>query len=330
MIKIENLLSAFAKANSFEFSLMTNLKTGVWILFFCLLSAGCNSLKTAPQAQLCEPYLFMESESITVPLSSGKNSQWLVRAIVNGHPGEFILDTGAEFTSITPEFAEKLKLTGDTNPNSLFTKISSTSKQIQNVAISSFKVGELEYFNFYAAILDLKHINQAVHSEIAGILGNNLLNQTAYTINWKSNTLTFTTRLQKPPAGALPISIRTNRVFLNVEVNGKSTEFALDTGAYRSLLSTRDMNRLEIPANKKQLVEAPEIDIEKSLSQKQTVATLDHLKVGLIDRKNFPIMVWSHSVLGMDLLKPYILTVDARRNWLLLSESPNQAVSKKP
>ena len=35
-------------------------------------------------------------------------------------------------------------------------------------------------------------------------------------------------------------------------------------------------------------------------------------------------MIWSHSVLGMDLLKSYILTVDPRRNWLLLSEAPDQ------
>lgn len=308
---------------------MTNLKTGVWILS-CLLLTGCASLKTVSQAQLCEPYLFMESESVTVPLSSGNNSQWRVKAMVNGYPGEFILDTGAEFTSITPEFAEKLKLIGDTNANTHFTKVSSTGKQIQNVAISSFKIGDLEYFNFYAAILDLKHINQAVHSEIAGILGNNLLNQTAYTINWKSNTLTFTTRLQKPPDSAIPISIRTNRIFLNVKVNGKSTEFALDTGAYRSLLSTKDMHRLAIPAEKKHQIEAPEIDVEKAVNQQHTIATLDHLKIGLIDRRNFPIMIWSHSVLGMDLLKPYILTVDARRNWLLLSEAPDQAVAKKP
>jgi predicted aspartyl protease len=136
--------------------------------------------------------------------------------------------------------------------------------------------------------------------------------------------------LDKPPDNAIPVSVRTNRIFFNVKVNGKRTEFALDTGAYRSLLSTRDMDRLGIPAHKKHLVEAPEIDIEKAVSQKQTVATLDHLKIGLIDRKDFPIMIWNHSVLGMDLLKPYILTVDARRSWLLLSEASRSPVSKKP
>jgi predicted aspartyl protease len=173
--------------NNFELSLITNLKTGFWILS-CLLLTGCASLKTASQTQMCEPYLFMERESVTVPLSSGQNSQWYVKAMVNGHPGEFILDTGAEFTSITPEFAEKLKLTSDAVADAHFTQVSATGKKIQNVPISSFKVGDVEYFNFYAAILDLKHINQAVRSDIAGIIGNNLLNQTAYTINWNSNT----------------------------------------------------------------------------------------------------------------------------------------------
>ncbi|WP_160164642.1 aspartyl protease family protein [Pedosphaera parvula] len=300
------------------------MKISMW-LGLCLLLTSCRAPQATPQMEPYEPYLLMNRESVTVPLTNGSNLQWLVNAVVNGQPGVFILDTGAEFTSITPEFAGKLGLS-EPDSSARFTKISSTGQKIQNVPISSFRLGGLEYFNFYAAIINLNHINQALHSQIAGIIGNNLLNQTAYTIDWKRNALTLTTRLIKPPPNAIAISIRTNRVYCPVSVNGRKLEFALDTGSYRCLLSQKEMARLAIEAGKQSVVEAPEIDIEKALNQEHTVVSLDQFKFGFIERRNFPIMIWDHSVLGMDLLQSYILTVDARRNWLLLTKEPSPLV----
>jgi predicted aspartyl protease len=304
---------------------MKRATTGVWLLI-CLVLAGCSSLHQSSKMDAYEPSLLMQHPSVQVPLINGGNLQWRVSAIVNGQSGIFILDTGADFTILTPQFAKRLGLYSDALKGR-FAGSQSIDRKVKYAPINSFKLGTVKYFNFYAAILDLDHINQAMHSDVAGIIGNNLLNQTAYSIDWKKNTLTLDSRRIDPPADAIPISIRNNRIYCLAQINGKEVPFALDTGAYRCLLSNEELAHLGIPEKKKSLVEMPQIDIAEARQLKQTLIKVDEFKFGKISRKDYPMLIWDHNVLGMDLLESYILTVDARRNWLLLSEQSSPLAS---
>jgi predicted aspartyl protease len=288
----------------------------IW-LWVSLALAGCAA---PPQAAVdtFEPALYMPQPTVRIPLINGGNLQWRVRATVNGESGIFILDTGANFSIITPQFAEKLGLYDAAMGKPGATRAKEST--LKYAPINSFKLGSIEYFGFYAAILDLDHISRAIDAEVAGILGNNLLNQTAYAIDWKRNLLTLESRTVEIPTNALRISIHNNRIFCPVRINGKEIPFALDTGAYRCLLAEPEIANLSIPGEKISQLEVPEIDITDAQRRKRPLVTLDKLLIGTIDRRSYPMLVWNHNVLGMDLLEGYILTVDARRNWLLLSE----------
>ncbi|MDB6111885.1 MAG: hypothetical protein JWR69_3635 [Pedosphaera sp.] len=296
---------------------MNLLKPARWLLF-CAVLGGCAAVPKSSELQAYNPECLMDHESVQVPLISAPNSQWRVRVDVNGVPGIFILDTGADFTVITPQFARQAGVWDGAKAGRSIDRNGQPTK-IKFAEITYLRMGEADYLMFYAPVLNLDHINRAMNTEVAGILGNNLLNKTAYQIDWNRNVLTLNSRSSKPPPDAIPISVRNNRVYFNALVNQHAAEFALDTGAYRSTLAKDELARLAIPAGKRSEIDAPEIDINSAQHLKQTQAELDSFQVGQIARTNYTMLTWDHNVLGMDLLAPWILTVDARRGWMSLS-----------
>jgi len=157
---------------------------------------------------------------------------------------------------------------------------------------------------------------------VSGILGNNLLNKTAYQIDWGKNTLQL---MQTPrpgrPADALPVTIREHRIYVQALANGRPTEFALDTGAYTTTIASPELTQLHIPDNKRSKISAPKIDIKSA--QKDIIQTqihLDNFSIGPIAQTNYTMMTWDHNALGMDLLQPWILTVDPWQGWMSLKK----------
>ncbi len=289
------------------------------VVCLVLVLAGCASYPRAPKSKLSsyDPECFMDHETVQVPMSHDGTRQWRVNAEVDGVPGVFVVDTGADFTVITPQFAQRLAATDGASGDRLISR-KFHGARVDFAKITRFQLGGAAYAGFYAPVINLDHINRAMHTEVAGILGNNLLNKTAYEADWNRDVLTLESRSSESPAGAIPISIRNNRVYLQVRINGRAAEFALDTGAYRSTLALPEVARLKIPAEKQSDIDAPRIDVNGAEHLKQTQAELDTFEVGPIRRANYQIITWEHNALGMDLLAPWVLKVDARRGWMAL------------
>jgi predicted aspartyl protease len=290
----------------------------VALLLICALIAGCKSAPTDSRPNAAySPQCVLDQETVQVPLMHDRQYQWRVRVNVDGTSGTFILDTGAPVTLVSPQFARKANLadiadeqTGSARP----------MKRGKFADIALLRLGDASYAFFYAPITDLDHLSKALGTEIDGILGGNVLNQTPYTIDWGANLLTLTTRVSPAPPGAIPISVRDEHVSLPVMINGQETEFTLDTGAYRTLLSKQDLAKLHIPADKRTEVIAPRIDIHRAeFDVKQTQVRLDSFETGPLLRTNFDVLVWDYSTLGMDVLSPFVLSVDARHGWLSLA-----------
>jgi predicted aspartyl protease len=305
---------------------MNLLKPACWLLF-CAVFGGCAALPKSTELEPYNPECLMDHETAQVPLIRAPNSQWRVTVDVNGVPGIFILDTGADFTVITPQFARKLGL-WDVATSGRSRERGVRPTEVKFAEITYLRMGDVDYLEFYAPILNLDHINRAMNTEVAGILGNNILNKTAYQIDWNQNTLTLRSRSAEPPAEAIPISIRKNRIYFKGLINGREAEFALDTGAYRSTLKQGELDRLQIPADQRSEIDAPEININSAQHLKQTQARLDTFQVGPMLKTNYLMLTWDHNVLGMDLLAPWILKVDARRGWMSLAAPAPQQLAQ--
>jgi predicted aspartyl protease len=266
-----------------------------------------------------DPDCQLEQETVRVPLTRDRGYQWRVQVEVNGVTGTFILDTGADATIITPRFAERAGVL-EAAKMKRFNSRESGPVKAQFANLNSLRMGGAYYLRFYAPIVDLDHISRALGTNVDGIVGNNVLNKTPYRIDGGESVLTLASRSAPPPTNAIPVSVRHNRIYLKAFVNGVATEFALDTGAYRSLLAKRELGKLQIPENKRREMEAPEIDIRGSRISSQTEVRLDSFQVAEIVRTNFPILIWDQSALGMDVLSSCTLRADARRGWISLSQ----------
>src|SRR5258705_13750613 len=86
---------------------MNMFKPVCWLVF-CAVLAGCAAVPKPSELAPYNPECLMDHETSQVPLIRAPNSQWRVKVDVNGISGIFILDTGADFTVITPQFARKL------------------------------------------------------------------------------------------------------------------------------------------------------------------------------------------------------------------------------
>jgi predicted aspartyl protease len=290
-----------------------------------LILAGCASWQRA-RLSAYDPECFMDSETVGVPLSHDTTLQWRVSAEVDDIPGVFVVDTGADFTVVTPQLAQQLAEHNRGEDDQTVSRRFHGSR-VDFARIGSFRIGGAVYAGFYAPVVNLDHISRAMRVRVDGILGNNVLNKTAYEIDWKRDLLTLRSRSSEPPADAIPVSIRENRVYLKAWINGCEAEFALDTGAYRSTLAGQELSRLNIAPEKQTEIDAPKIDIHGAERGKQIQASLENFEVGPLRLTNYSIIVWENNALGMDLLSSRVLCVDARRGWMSL-EMPKDGNSE--
>ncbi len=290
-----------------------------WLSMFAVLLAGCVTVPKYGELKPYDPECFMEQETAQVPLTNDRGYQWRVNVDVDGVQGMFVLDTGSDLTLVTPQFAQKLAQAGDEQYI-----LTAHGIKTNYMKIGRLRMGTADFVGFYAPVVNLDHINRAMGTEVAGILGNNLLNKMSYEADWGRNLLTLKSRSSPPPEGAIPITIRHNRVFLRAYLDGKEAEFALDTGAYRSTLAAKELRRLRIPPERRSEIEAPRIDINSAQEVKQVEVRLDTFQAGPIVRTNYAIITWEHSALGMDLLRSWILRMDARQGWMALTR-PSEA-----
>jgi predicted aspartyl protease len=294
-----------------------NIRFTLCSLAVALLLAGCAGPQPAENIVSTSPRVARRAPSTVVPIMRATNGQWLVHATVNGQPGLFAIDTGAPATILAPKFVSKLDLPVQTVK--VATADGLGTKKAKVAQVNDLALGDLDCLSFQARILNLDHLDKAGQFKLDGILGNNVFGTSQCTFNWRSNTLTLNSRALPAPPGAVPVTIRANQIYFMGTVNGMPVEFALDTGAYCSLLSESDEFRLNIPPDKKTDVAAMQVDISQAREVKQTRVVVDALKFAHIERSDFPMIMWNHSVIGMDLLEPWILTFDMRRNWMTLS-----------
>lgn len=161
----------------------------------------------------------------------------LVRATVNGVEGMFVLDTGAQITVVTPQFAERAALNERIHQDGA--QINAAGSGVDFAMISSLKIGTAEFKDFHALLVDVTHLESGIGVEPAGILGNNLLLQAPLTLDYRKNQGTWN---GEAPAGAVAVPCRFAdlSVLLATSLDGKRLPLLLDTGSSVNALYLSD------------------------------------------------------------------------------------------
>ena len=190
-------------------------------------------------------------------LAGGAQPLLLVPVCVNEcGPYEFILDTGAGTSILTPELAGSLgiKSTGAKQGHTAGGPV-----HVRLAAVDSLGVGEVRRANLDVAITDLSQLGQAVGAKVDGDLGYNFLKHFRLTIDFTASELRLDDPKRAeyfgpPPLTELPMRLAhpaKGLILIEAHVNNRGPfQFAIDTGTSTTAISpelARDLGLRERP-----------------------------------------------------------------------------------
>lgn len=115
----------------------------------------------------------------------------LIDAYVNGKgPFNFVVDTGASVTVISPAVARACRIDQD-GARGIATGASG-NLQVRAAKLKSLELASTELKNVDVAIMSLAVLNRACRLDVGGILGYNVLKKFQITINYKLRRILFT------------------------------------------------------------------------------------------------------------------------------------------
>ncbi len=192
--------------------------------------------------------------------------------IVHGSVGplkglNFLFDTGASPSILGPNVASKLHLA--TMP--AVTAVLEGTIQSQTAIAPSLQIGPLQLQNLPVVIGDLSFIQNAFPFRLDGIIGLDVLGQTAFEIDYRSREIRF----DLPPSSAhsipdsIPFHMQRGLAIVDATINHTQVHLLLDTGAPSIILFH------EMPASGSKPV----------LQRAKTIGNFDRKHVQSIDLK---------------------------------------------
>lgn len=186
------------------------------------VTAGC---------AVCHPSITMpaERDEVVVPLHRA-GGMYLVETTINGRPaGHFLLDTGGQCTGVRPKTASELGLLWFWR----WTFSGVGGKSSENVRhVGSLGVGDVTVGPHLVGEISFGDVLGGIDG---GILGQPLLWDLPFTIDFRRETLTFHRREGfRPPDGvaAAELIFESGRPHVRATINGRHTGwFLMDTGA---------------------------------------------------------------------------------------------------
>jgi predicted aspartyl protease len=178
-----------------------------------------------------------ESSRVKFHLAGGAQPLILLPVSVNGQgPFEFILDTGAGTSLLSPELAQRIgaKIIGAKEGQSAGGKV-----LVSLAKVDSLAVGETRRDDVDVGIVDLSHIGQAIGAKIDGDLGYNFFDRFQITIDYSNCEIRFddpkgveyfsaSARAEMPLRLANPAK---PLILVDTYLNGRGPfQFAIDTG----------------------------------------------------------------------------------------------------
>lgn len=185
----------------------------------------------------------------------GDRHLMLVVAQINGSPVTMIVDTGAQWTAITPETVTRLGLPPDPAHGGLHRGVASFSNSV-NAITRSFAIGSIKTEGRSVSVAPIV-LGAQVSPPFAGLLGADFLYQFDLDIDLAHRTLTLYRNggcaAGGPPWGIPTVAIplvksATNRLSLAASVDGHPFRAILDTGATVSLITRPNALRAGVTA----------------------------------------------------------------------------------
>jgi predicted aspartyl protease len=193
------------------------------------------------------------STKVKFRLAGGAQPLILLPVHVNGRgPFDFILDTGAGTSLLTPELAKQLeiKTIGSKEGQSAGGKVAVSLAKVESLA-----VGEARFQDVDLGVVDLSQVGQTIGTKIDGDLGYNFLKHFRVTINYVAGEIHFddpkrvesfgrTAKTEVPIRLAHPAK---PLILVDVHANGRGPfQFAIDTGTSTTAITPELAKTLKV------------------------------------------------------------------------------------
>ncbi len=196
----------------------------ILLLFLNILSlSSCSSLNKRKSAGVNEVFFQYYDNRILLPIE------------INGKgPFYMIFDTGGS-NMLMPDAVRRLGL--KTKDAGFGGGAGDRQLPMQSTKIDSYKVGLIKMKDQDFLVMDLSHIKKAFgFKNLDGIIGYEILQRYVVTIDYDNKKLSFSSfKNFKPNGERIPFKVYGDKPVVRSKVNGKPTEFLIDTGDRSSL-----------------------------------------------------------------------------------------------
>ena len=193
------------------------------------------------------------SAKVNFRLAGGAQPLILLPVHVNDRgPFDFILDTGAGTSLLTPELAKQLnvKIVRSKEGQSAGGKVAVSLAKADSLALGDVRIDDVDL-----GIVDLAHVGKTIGAKIDGDLGYNFLKYFRVTINYRDCEIRFDDPKRVEAFGraaktAVPIRLASPAkplLLIDVQLNGRGPfQFAIDTGTSTTAITPQLANELGI------------------------------------------------------------------------------------
>src|SRR6202045_429697 len=196
------------------------------------------------------------SAKVKFRLAGGAQPLILLPVHVNDRgPFDFILDTGAGTSLLTPELAKqlKVKIVGSKEGQSAGGKVAVSLAKADSLAVGDARIGDVDL-----GVVDLAHVGKTIGAKIDGDLGYNFLKHFRVTIDYRDCEIRFDDpkRVESFGRGAkteLPIRLASPSkplILVDVHANGRGPfQFAIDTGTSTTAIAPELAKQLGVQSS---------------------------------------------------------------------------------
>lgn len=238
----------------------------------------------------------------------------LVRASVNNEEGLFFVDTGANVCVLSQQFARRLGIVqGSFSSRQSNTNVKS---ELKIAKVNVLRLGKAVFEDFAVCVTDMNHINQLIDEPIDGIIGMSLLCRFSFTIDYGNRCLVLNPR--QCLGRVVPIMLESNALFVNVLADGQSIRMKIDTGSSQTSVDAEAWLTLRVG----KVIQRRELHClyinSYSVGDTEYIS-IKTLRLGDTRAKDLLVKSGRENILGMNLLKRYVVTFDFNQEKMYLN-----------
>ena len=201
-----------------------------WLWIVLVLSGPCSS------QMMSQAPIGGAPQRVAIPFKLYQDYLIVVHGSVGTFEGmNFLIDTGANVTSIDRKTARKLELRGhDAKLAVLDGKV-----RVERVVLPRLQIGSIRVESLPGLVQDLSFVDRLVGVRIDAIVGLDFLGRNSFTVDYESQKMVFGPI--EVTASEVPFRTPAPMVTVDVRVNAEAVKLLVDTGTQNLLLFERQL-----------------------------------------------------------------------------------------